>query len=52
MTGPRETSRVLYLEQPDVLLVLKPGGANAPEIYLAVTADGGSGSCGRQSPAG
>ncbi len=40
MTGPRETSRVLYLEQPDVLLVLKPGGANAPEIYLAVTADG------------
>ncbi len=40
MTGPRETSRELYLEQPDVLLVLKPGGANAPEIYLAVTSDG------------
>jgi nicotinate dehydrogenase subunit B len=40
MTAPRETSRDAYLALSDALLVVKPGGSNQPDIYLAMTATG------------
>ncbi|WP_075217952.1 molybdopterin cofactor-binding domain-containing protein [Mongoliimonas terrestris] len=40
MTGPREKALAAYLEADDILLVLRPGSANAPDIHLAITGDG------------
>jgi nicotinate dehydrogenase subunit B len=35
-----ETSREDYLDRQDILLVIRPGTSNKPEIYLAMHADG------------
>lgn len=40
MTAPREASRDAYLAMSDALLVVRPGGSNQPDIYLAMTAAG------------
>jgi nicotinate dehydrogenase subunit B len=36
----REMPRSAYLESSDILLVMRPGTANDPDIYLALHADG------------
>ncbi|MCX8997965.1 molybdopterin-dependent oxidoreductase [Rhizobiaceae bacterium BDR2-2] len=38
--GHRETPRIDYLAEGDILLVIRPGTANDPEIYLAIHGDG------------
>ncbi|MDB5526452.1 MAG: cytochrome-c oxidase protein [Rhizobium sp.] len=40
MNGLQETPRGDYLDSPDILLVIRPGTHNKPEIFLAMHADG------------
>ncbi len=41
MTGPRETPLEDYLEAANMLLVVRPGSANRPDIFLAMDGSGG-----------
>lgn len=40
MSGPQELPLDHYLDAEDILLVIRPGTANRPEIFLAMLADG------------
>jgi len=40
MTGPREKPLEHYFDAPEILLVIRPGTSNRPEIHLALHADG------------
>ena len=40
MSGPQEIPLEYYLDAEDILLVVRPGTSNRPEIFLALQADG------------
>jgi nicotinate dehydrogenase subunit B len=40
MSGPQETPLEHYLDADDILLVVRPGASNRPEIFLAMKGDG------------